>query len=85
MIFKDLCTGNWGKLRRKILRQKKNRNFSILNLRAPSQNNKASRTSRQRLFENFLPSTPTEITFKISFTVILQEVKCDCADCFIFS
>ena len=81
-VFKDLCTENRGKLPRKILRQRKNRNFSILNSSAPSQNNKTSRTSCRRLFENFLPSTPTEKAFEIS--VIWQEVKCDCADCFIF-
>ena len=54
---------------RKILRQKKNWNFSILNSSAPSQNNKTSRTSCRRLFENFLPSTPTEITFEISLNL----------------
>ena len=50
----------------KILRQRKNRNFSKLNLSVPSQNNKTSRTSCCCLFENFLPSTPTEITCEIS-------------------
>ena len=65
-VFKDLCTENRGKLPRKISRQRKNRDFSILNSRAPSQNNKTSRTSCRRLFENFLPSTPTEVTFEIS-------------------
>ena len=68
-VFKDLCTENRGKLPRKILRQQKNRNFSILNSSAPSQNNKTSRTSCRRLFENFLPSTPTEITFEISLNL----------------
>ena len=58
-----------GKLPRKILRQRKNRDFSILNSRAPSQNNKTSRTWCRRLFENFLPSTPTEITFEISLNL----------------
>ena len=53
-VFKDLCTENRGKLPRKISRQRKNRDFSILNSRAPSQNNKTSRTSCRRLFENFL-------------------------------
>ena len=53
----------------KILKQQKNRNFSIFNLSAPSQNNKTSRTSRRCLFENFLTSTPTEITFEISFNL----------------
>ncbi|MCO0615489.1 hypothetical protein M8756_19680, partial [Lutimaribacter sp. EGI FJ00015] len=67
-VFKDLCTENRGKLPRKILRQQKNRNFSILNSSAPSQNNK-TRTSCRRLFENFLPSTPTEITFEISLNL----------------
>ena len=46
-----------------------NRNFSILNSRAPSQNNKTSRTSCRCLFETFLPSTPREITFKVSFNL----------------
>ena len=68
-VFKDLCTENLEKLPRKILRQQKNRNFSILNSSAPSQNNKTSRTSCRRLFENFLPSTPTEITFEISLNL----------------
>ena len=58
-----------GKLPRKILRQQKNRNLTILNSSAPSQNNETSRTSCRRLFENFLPSTPTEITFEISFNL----------------
>ena len=68
-MFKDLCTENWGNLPRKILRQQKNRNFSILNSGAPSQNNKTSRTSCRRLFKNFLPFTPTEITFEISLNL----------------
>ena len=68
-----------GEIAEENLKKTKNRDFSILNSRAPSQN-KTSRTSCRRLFENFLPSTPTEVTFEIS-----QEVKCDCADCFIFS
>ena len=68
-VFKDLCTENRGKLPRKISRQRKNRDFSILNSRAPSQNNKTSRTSCRRLFENFLPSTPTEIAFQISLNL----------------
>ena len=63
----------------KILRQQKNRNFSIFNSSAPSQKNKTSRTSCRCLFENFLHSTPTEITFEISFNL-----SCDCARCFIF-
>ena len=29
-----------------------------------------TRTSCRRLFENFLPSTPTEITFEISFNLV---------------
>ena len=78
-VFKDLCTENRGKLPRKISSHRKNRDFSILNSRAPSQNNKTSRTSCCRLFKNFLPSKPTEVTFEI------QEVKCDCTDCFNFS
>ena len=53
----------------KILRQQKNRNFSILNSSAPSQNNKTSRTSCRCLFENILTCTPTEITFEISFNL----------------
>ena len=57
-----------GKITRKILRQQTNRYFSILNSSAPSQNIK-TRTSRRRLFENFLPSTPREITFEISFNL----------------
>ena len=36
-VFENLCTENRGKLSRKILRQHKNRNFSILNSSAPSQ------------------------------------------------
>ena len=68
-FFKDLCTENWGKLLRKILRQQKNTNFSILNSSPPIQNNKTSRTSCGRLFENFLPSTPKEITFEISLNL----------------
>ena len=56
-------------LRRVTLRQRKNRSFSILNSSAPNQNNKTSRTSCRRLFENFLPSTPTEITFEISLNL----------------
>ena len=54
------------KATRKILRQQTNTYFSILNSSAPSQNVK-SRTSCRRLFETFLPSRPTEITFEISF------------------
>ena len=68
-VFKDLCTENWGKLPRKISRQRKNRDFRILNSRAPCQNNKTSRTSCRRLFQNFLPSTPTEVTFEISLNL----------------
>ena len=68
-IFKDLCTENRGKLPGKILRQRKNRNFSILNSSAPSQNSKTNRTSCRRLFENFSPSTPTEITFEITLNL----------------
>ena len=49
-----------------------NRDFSILNSRAPSQNNKTSTTSRRRLFENFLPSTPTEITFEMSLNLAIS-------------
>ena len=67
-IFKDLCTENRGKSRRKILRQQTNRYFSILNSSAPSQNIK-TKTSCRSLVENFLPSTPTEITFEISFNL----------------
>ena len=67
-VFKDLCTENRVKLPRKILRQQKNRNFSISNSSTPSQN-KTSRTSCRRLFENFLPSTPTGITFEISLNL----------------
>ena len=53
----------------KILRQQKNINFSIFNLSAPSQKNRTSRTSCRCPFEKFLPSTPTEITFEISFNL----------------
>ena len=54
-VFKELCTETGGKLPREISRQRKNRNFSILNSSTPSQNNKTIRTSCRRLFENFLP------------------------------
>ena len=69
LFLKYLCTENRGKLPRKISRQRKNRDFSILNSRAPSQNNNTSRTSCRRLFENFLPSTPTEVIFEISLNL----------------
>ena len=68
-IFKDLCTENRAKLPWKIQRQHKNRNFSILNSSTPSQNIK-TRTSCRRPFENVSPSTPTEITFEISFNLV---------------
>ena len=69
LFLKDLCTENRGKLPRKISRQRKNRDFSILNSRTSSQNNKTSRTSCRRLFGNVLPSTPTEVTFEISLNL----------------
>ena len=67
-IFKDSCTENRGKLPRKIKRQHTNRHFSIFNLNVPSQNIK-TKTSCHHLCENSLPSTPTEITSKISFNL----------------
>ena len=57
-----------GKLTRKILRQQTNRYFGILNSSVPSQNIK-TRTPCRHLFENLLPSMPTEITFEISFNL----------------
>ena len=52
----------------------KNRNFSILNSSAPSQNNNTSRTSCRRLFENFYLLRQHEITFEKKSNVIVLTV-----------
>ena len=63
-------------MQRKIYRQQKNRNVSISNSSAPSQNIKI-KTSCRRIFEKSLPSTPpTEITFDIKLNVIVLTVLC---------